>query len=177
MATLTTATGFRYYFQPSKLVAISDRDPSTQQATTCVYGLSGSGKLPIPGSPQQLISQLSVASVFFGQLTGPDGTTYWFNKSSVTSVSNGVAGHPGANSVVFAGGKNFFVRETLASAASSLGYPADIPGTAVAVDLSAAEASLMKRKKRRRAKMPRGGSHRRPTRSSSPRTGRQSGHR
>ena len=116
MATLTTTTGFQYYFQPSDLVAIS-----AHQSTTFVYGLSGSGRLPIPGSPQELISQLSVASTFFGQLTGPDGTTYWFNKSLVTSVSNGIEGHPGTKSVVFAGGQNFFVTETLASAASSLG--------------------------------------------------------
>jgi hypothetical protein len=134
MATLTTTTGFQYFFQPANVVAISDRNPLTQQATTCVYGLSAGGGtgglLPITGSVQDLMSQLKGADKF-GEVTGPDGTNYWFNVSLITSVSNAVGdSHAGANSVVFAGGQNFFITEPLASAASLLGQAPSTSSTA-----------------------------------------------
>lgn len=120
MASLTTVDQVQYYFSPNSIVAISDHNPSTRSAVTCVYGLSMRAFLPIQESVQEFLSRLNIAANFV-QLTGPSEVLYWINTSSAVSVCPPAMGAPvGTNAVVWAGSTNFFVTEAPAKAASLL---------------------------------------------------------
>lgn len=119
MASLTTTAGIQYFFDPNGIVAISDCDPSTGSAVTCVYGLSSSGYLQISESVQQFMTRLNIAAKF-GQLTRADGASIWMNGSSVTSVRSRVAtDQAGVNSVVWAGTVSYMVKEARTAVAAA----------------------------------------------------------
>jgi len=120
MATLTTADGIQYYFDPNGIVAISDRDPSTATAVTCVYGLSASGYLRIGEGAQQFMTRLNIAAKF-AQLTRADGASIWVNGSAVTSIRSRVAtDQSGVNAVIFAGSTPYMIKELPAAVAAAL---------------------------------------------------------
>jgi hypothetical protein len=120
MATLTTTRNIQYFFNPSSIVAISDHDPSTGAAVTCIYGISVSGYLPIQESPQAFMTRLNITADF-GQLTAAGTGLYWFNLSSAVSVCPPAIGSsPGANSVVLAGTTTYAVQESPQDAAAIL---------------------------------------------------------
>ena len=97
MAMLTTVDQLQYYFDPKGIVALSDHDPSTGKAVTCVYGIS-TAYLHIGESVQQLMTRLQIAANF-GQVTRADGSPMWINNSAVTSIRSRVSTDPaGVNS-------------------------------------------------------------------------------
>ena len=120
MAALTTTDNVQYYFNPGSVFAISDRDPSTGNAVTCVHGISGRAYLPIVESAQAFMARLDIAAKF-GLVTGPNGIHYWLALAFVVSVCPATAGAPpGAHAVIFAGSQNFDVVETPQAAAAAL---------------------------------------------------------
>jgi hypothetical protein len=116
---LMTVDRVQYYFSEASIVAVSDHDPSTGKAVTCVYGLSESGYLAIQDPAPQFVSGLGAN---FGKLAAANGGSYWIATALATSVCAPVApgAPPGATSVVFAGSVNFFVQESLSQAAAIL---------------------------------------------------------
>lgn len=123
MAMLTTVDQVQYYFDPKGIVALSDHDPSTGKAVTCVYGIS-TAYLHIGESVQQFMTRLKIAANF-GQVTRADGSPLWINTSTVTSIRSRVSTDPaGVNSVLVAGPITQSIREMPAAAASILQVPA-----------------------------------------------------
>ena len=118
MATLTTVEQVQYYFDPAGVVALSDHDPSTGQAVTCVYGIS-TQYLHIAESVQQFMAGLN--GVVFGRVTRADGSSMWINTSSVTSIRSRVASDPaGVNAVLVAGPITQSIRDMPDAAAKTL---------------------------------------------------------
>lgn len=122
MATLATVDQVQYYFDPKGIVALSDHDPSTGQAVTCVYGISAQ-YLKTAEGVQQLMARLKIANNF-GQLTRTDGSPIWISCSAVTSIRSRVASDPAAvNAVVVAGPITQSIRDAPDIAATKLQVP------------------------------------------------------
>lgn len=121
MASLPTLDNVQYFFDPSNVAAISDHDPSTGAATTCVYGLSASGYVTIGETVQQFMTRLDISEKF-AKLTRPDGTPIWINGSSMSSIRPRVASDKsGANAVLsFSSMPPQWVSETAVVAAAAL---------------------------------------------------------
>jgi len=120
MAELITVDGIQYYFDPGQIAAISDRDPSTGNATTCVFGLSPSGYLRVAESVQELMSRVKLASKF-GKLTRADGASIWVNASLVNSIrSRAASDRKDVNSVVFSPSGPFFLKDIPANVSKAL---------------------------------------------------------
>jgi hypothetical protein len=122
MATLTTVEGAQYYFDPKGIVAISDHDPSTGRAVTCVYGIS-TAYLHVAAPAQQFITGLTNAGEY-KQLTRADGSPIWINTSAVTSIRSHVTTDPaGVNAVIVAGPITQSIKESADAAAAILQVP------------------------------------------------------
>lgn len=121
MASLTTVDKVQYYFDPSNIAAISNHDPSSGAAMTCVYGISA-GYLKIEETAQAFMTRLNIGPKF-AVLTRTDGAAIWVNRSSVTSIRTRVATDgAGANALLLLSSLPLqSVKETAAAAAAALG--------------------------------------------------------
>lgn len=123
MATLTTVEGVLYYFDPKGIVALSDHDPSTGRAVTCVYGISVQ-YLHVAETVQQFMARLNIANDF-GQVKRADGAPMWINTSAVISIRARVATDPaGVNGVIVAGPITQSIQDAPDAAAATLKVPA-----------------------------------------------------
>ncbi len=89
MAMVTTINNEEYYFDPTNVAAISDHDPSSGAAVTCICGIS-TAYLPITEAPQAFMARVGIAAKLF-QLTTPNGPAIWVNGSSVVSIRSRIA--------------------------------------------------------------------------------------
>ncbi len=120
MATLTTLGGAVITFNPSAVSAISDRNDTTGQAATCVYGVAAA-PLMIAETVQDFMQRLKIAQAF-AQLTRPDGRPVWINGSAVSMLRSPHAGEyaPAVSSVITVGSLTQGVTEQPAQAIAAL---------------------------------------------------------
>jgi hypothetical protein len=119
MATLTTVEGIQYNFDPSTVVAVSDHDPATKQAVTCVYGVTGN-YLKVKENIQEFLSRLNITANF-APLTAPNGGAVWLNGSSIAAIRGRVAGDArGANAVVYTSSITQWLKDSVADAVTAL---------------------------------------------------------
>lgn len=121
MASLTTTNNLQLNFDPATVAAVSNQNPNTDAAATCVYGVMP-GLLLIKETAQAFLARLQIAAKF-APLTGTDGETVWIRGASVYAIRGPIDGDSvGANAVVYASGLNPSqdVRESVASAIAAL---------------------------------------------------------
>ena len=84
MADLTTTDGTRHPFHPQAVAMVTDHDPVTGQAVTCVYGLTPA-PLKIAEAPQAFLDRLGMG-LSFAILTRGNGSPAWMNAPAVTAI-------------------------------------------------------------------------------------------
>ena len=124
MPTLTTVHGLQFNFSADSVVAIVDRDASTCEDVTCVYGITKNGFLKTNESVQGLMSRLGLDAKF-AQLTRPNGSPVWINKSSVSVVRPPLPGEytDGVNAIVFTSALTQGVGESPSDTMAALNFP------------------------------------------------------
>jgi hypothetical protein len=114
MADLTTIDGLHVYFDPAAVMAVADRDATTGQAVTTVYGLStGTGLYRIGEAVDAFLTRIG-SMPHFARFTNLDGTFVWINCKAVKVVRAALAIEhgPQAKSVLMVGALTPPVTET-----------------------------------------------------------------
>jgi hypothetical protein len=121
VADLTTVDGLQFSFDPAAVSAVTDRDPDTGAADTCVYGITA-GFVKIRETVNGFLGRLGIAGKF-AKLTKPNGAPVWINAPAVTSVraaSTSLGDPPKANSVVSVGSLTQRLTQDLVTAKAAI---------------------------------------------------------
>ncbi len=84
MAEVTTVEGYQYIFDPKVVTIITDRDASTGQTVTGVYGITAA-VVRIAETPDDFMSRLKIVGKFV-KLTRPNASPIWINAAAVSSL-------------------------------------------------------------------------------------------
>ncbi len=84
MAELTTTSGEVIDFDPAAVTAISDMDPDSGAAVTCVYGIEG-GVVQTVDPVSDLLQRLHLTNKV-AKLTRPDASPIWVVAAAVTTL-------------------------------------------------------------------------------------------
>ncbi len=84
MAELTTTSGEVIDFDPAAVTAISDMDPDSGAAVTCVYGIEG-GVVQTVDPVSDLFQRLHLTNKV-AKLTRPDASPIWIVAAAVTTL-------------------------------------------------------------------------------------------
>ena len=84
MAELTTIGGDLIDVDPGTVTAISDMDPESDAAVTCVYGIE-TGAVRTTNSVEDLLQRLHLRAKV-AKLTRPDASPIWVVGAAVTSL-------------------------------------------------------------------------------------------
>jgi len=100
MAGLITLEGVRFFFDPTSVTAVADRDADTGEAVTTVYGLTAA-RLRLQEGPEIFLNRIGVIAGF-KKLTRVNDTFIWFNCKSVKVIRVPLAGEypASANTVI-----------------------------------------------------------------------------
>ena len=120
MAELTTTSGEVIDFDPVALTAISDMDPDSGAAVTCVYGIEG-GVVQTVDPVTDLLQRLHLANKV-AKLTRPDASPIWIVAAAVTTLRAPLPGEYAAEvkAVVAVTGLTQGVAETLSEAQAAI---------------------------------------------------------
>jgi len=120
MADLTTVDGYHMVFDPSNVLEVSDHDPVSGEAVTCVYGVTAS-YVRIAESVAAFLARIGVAAGF-AKPTRPSGFPVWLNAKAVGLIRAPAPGEyvGGVQAVIGVGGLTLGVRETVAAATAAI---------------------------------------------------------
>jgi len=106
MPAITTKDGHQIFFMASNVIAVTDHDLGTGEASTCVYGIAG-GTVQLDMPASTFLESLDNKGAFI-ELTLLDGNPIWLNGSAVRSARQPEPGeYPvAAKSVASVGGMN-----------------------------------------------------------------------
>jgi len=84
MAEVTTVDGYQYIFDPKVVSIITDRDTSTGQAVTGIYGIAPA-VVRIPETVDGFMTRVGIAARFaeFGR---PNGSPIWISGTAVSAL-------------------------------------------------------------------------------------------
>jgi len=120
MAQLVTTGGIKISFDPAGVFAVSDHDAETDEAVTCVYGVSA-GPVQISETVGGFLGRMGLTAKF-ARLTRPNSTPIWVCGSAVSEIRPAVDGEyePPVRSVVSVGTLTQAVCEDAAAATAAV---------------------------------------------------------
>ena len=120
MAELTTTSGEVIDFDPAAVTAISDMDPDSGAAVTCVYGIEG-GVVQTVDPVSHLLQRLHLTNKV-AKLTRPDASPIWIVAAVVTTLRAPLPNEyaPEVKAVIAVAGLMQGVTETLPEARGAI---------------------------------------------------------
>ena len=120
MAEITNVEGFRIVFEPKAVYMVTDRDASTGEAITGVYGIIGD-VVRTKEAPEAFLTRIEVAAGF-AKLTRPNKSPIWLAAGAVKSLREPLPNEyvAGVKTVIAVANRHLGVTETVEATLAKL---------------------------------------------------------